>query len=194
MKNRFMLAPLTNEQSGYTDGILSQDEYTWLTKRAEGGFGCTMTCASHVQSVGQGFAGQLGCWNDGHIEGLNRLAAGIKRHDSVAIVQLHHAGNRTPKELIGTRAPVCPSPDEKRGARELSLAEVEQLVEDFITAALRCQEAGFDGVELHGAHGYILCQFLSAKDNRRTDKYGGTRANRERIVREIIVGIKQLTR
>eukprot|EP00935_MAST-01C_sp_MAST-1C-sp1_P001230 g1230.t1 len=194
MKNRFMLAPLTNEQSGYTDGILSDDEYTWLTKRAEGGFGCTMTCASHVQAIGQGFAGQLGCWSDDHLPGLTRLCAGIKKHDSVAVVQLHHAGNRTPAELIGGKQPVCPSPDEERGARGLSLEEVEQLIEDFIVAAERCEKAGFDGVELHGAHGYILCQFLGHENNQRTDRYGGSRENRERMVREIITGIRQRCR
>eukprot|EP01047_Picozoa_sp_COSAG01_P010464 COSAG01_NODE_442_length_17020_cov_26.699622_9_plen_131_part_00 len=79
MPNRFMLAPLTNKQSG-ADGVLSQDEYRWLTKRAEGGFGLVMTCASHVQQVGQGFEGQLGCWSDDHMAGLRRLADGIHAH------------------------------------------------------------------------------------------------------------------
>eukprot|EP01048_Picozoa_sp_COSAG05_P019346 COSAG05_NODE_3006_length_2420_cov_1.551486_3_plen_354_part_00 len=188
MKNRFMLAPLTNEQSG-ADGVLSDDEYNWLVKRAEGGFGLTMTCASHVQRIGQGFSGQLGCWSDDHLEGLTRLAAGINKHDSVSVVQLHHAGIRSPPNLIG-EAPVGPSDDEDTGSRALSTAEVEQLVEDFIVGAQRCEAAGFDGVELHGAHEYILCQFLSADRNRRTDQYGGSAENRERIVREIVTGIR----
>ncbi|MFN5600783.1 MAG: NADH:flavin oxidoreductase, partial [Acidimicrobiaceae bacterium] len=100
MKNRFMLAPLTNQQS-HADGTLSDDEYRWLTMRAEGGFGLTMTCASHVQAAGQGFAGQLGCFSDVHLDGLRRLAAGIHANNSIAIVQLHHAGRRSPKDLIG---------------------------------------------------------------------------------------------
>eukprot|EP00443_Scrippsiella_acuminata_P038477 CAMPEP_0115194982 /NCGR_PEP_ID=MMETSP0270-20121206/14346_1 /TAXON_ID=71861 /ORGANISM="Scrippsiella trochoidea, Strain CCMP3099" /LENGTH=372 /DNA_ID=CAMNT_0002608291 /DNA_START=118 /DNA_END=1233 /DNA_ORIENTATION=- len=194
MKNRFMLAPLTNQQSGYFDGILSEDEYTWLTKRAEGGFGCTMTCAAHVQKIGQGFSGQLGTWSDDHLEGLTRLVAGIKQHDSVAFCQLHHSGRRSPKDLIGGEAPVCPSVSEKEGARALTVAEVEQLVEDFVSAAERCEKAGFDGVELHGAHDYILCQFLSGVTNQRTDRYGGSRENRERVVREIITGIRKRCR
>ena len=85
MKNRFMLAPLTNEQS-HADGTLSDEEYRWLTYRAEGGFGLTMTCASHVQRVGQAFTGQLGCYSDDHLPGLTRLAAGIKEHGSLAII------------------------------------------------------------------------------------------------------------
>jgi 2,4-dienoyl-CoA reductase-like NADH-dependent reductase (Old Yellow Enzyme family) len=91
-----MLAPLTNSQSA-ADGTLSDEEYRWLTMRAEGGFALTMTCASHVQAVGQGFPGQLGCFDDAHIPGLARLAEGIKQHDSLAVVQLHHAGRRSPK-------------------------------------------------------------------------------------------------
>ncbi len=98
MKNRFMLAPLTNQQS-HADGRLSDEEFRWLTMRAEGGFGLTMTCAAHVQAKGQGFAGQLGIFGDEHVTGLTRLAATIKKYGSVASAQLHHAGNRAPKEL-----------------------------------------------------------------------------------------------
>ncbi|KRB51070.1 MAG: NADH:flavin oxidoreductase [Pseudomonadota bacterium] len=188
MKNRFMLAPLTNLQS-HPDGTLSDDEFHWLTFRAEGGFGLTMTCAAHVQRQGQGFPGQLGVFGDEHLPGLTRLAAAIKAAGSIAAVQLHHAGMRSPKDLIG-EAPVCPSEDEETGSRALTLAEVEQLVEDFVAAAVRAEKAGFDGVEIHGAHGYIICQFLSPTLNRRTDRYGGSPENRARILHEIIAGIR----
>jgi len=188
MKNRFMLAPLTNLQS-HADGRLSDDEYHWLTLRARGGFGLTMTCASHVQARGQGFPGQLGCWSDAHLDGLRRLASGIHAAGSLAFVQLHHAGMRSPADLIGTQ-PVCPSDDAETGARALSLAEVEELREDFVAAAVRADRAGFDGVELHGAHGYILSQFLSPKYNRREDAYGGSPDQRGRLVFEIVAGIR----
>ncbi len=188
MKNRFMLAPLTNCQS-HADGTLSEDEFRWLTMRAEGGFGLTMTCAAHVQAVGQGFPGQLGVWSDAHLPGLTRLADTIRSQGSVSSVQLHHAGNRSPADLIGT-TPVCPSDDPQTGARALSAAEVQGLVEDFVLAAERAEQAGFDGVELHGAHGYILCQFFSPELNQRTDAYGGSMENRFRILDEIIAGIR----
>jgi len=190
-KNRFMLAPLTNTQS-HPDGVLSDVEYNWLTLRAKGGFGLTMTCAAHVQAVGQGFPGQLGAFDDKHLEGLARLAAGIKAHGSVSSLQIHHAGNRSPKELVGT--PVCPSDDTKTGARALTLAEVEALREAYIAAAVRAEKAGFDGVEIHGAHGYILAQFLSAEINHREDRYGGSLENRARIIMEIIDGIRASTK
>jgi len=192
MKNRFMLAPLTNTQS-HADGRLSDDEYHWLTMRAKGGFGITMTCASHVQAGGQGFPGQLGCFSDAHLEGLARLASGIKAENSLALLQLHHAGMRSPKEVIGQQ-PVCPSENAETGARALTGAEVLQLKEDFLRAAERAEKAGFDGVELHGAHGYILAQFLSPTINQRTDRYGGSLENRSRIIFEIIDGIRQRCR
>lgn len=192
MKNRFMLAPLTNTQS-LEDGRLSDDEYHWLVKRAEGGFALTMTCASHVQAIGKGFPGQLGCFSDDHIPGLTRLASGIKTEKSLAVVQLHHAGMRSPQEETGQQ-PVCPSDNEKTGARALTIAEVEQLTEDFVAAAVRAEKAGFDGVEIHGAHGYILCQFLSPTINQRTDRYGGSLQNRARIIFDIIDGIRSRCR
>ncbi len=191
-KNRFALAPLTNLQS-HKDGTLSDDEFRWLTLRAKGGFGMTMTCASHVQAQGLGFPGQLGIFGDQHLPGLTRLAAAIRSQNSLAIVQLHHAGMRSPEAMIGTK-PVCPSDNAETGARGLSLSEVEQLRDDFIAAAIRAEKAGFDGVELHGAHGYILCQFISAETNRRTDHYGGDINGRARIVLEIIDGIRATCR
>ena len=188
MTNRIMLAPLTNMQS-HADGVLSDEEHHWLTMRARGGFGLTMTCAASVQSIGRGFPGQLGAHSDDHVDGLTRLARDIRATGSVAIVQLHHAGNRSPKDLIGSD-PVCPSDDPSTGARALSTEEVEHLTDDFVAAAERCHRAGFDGIELHGAHGYMICQFLSSELNRRDDQYGGSLENRSRLLFDIIDGIR----
>ena len=188
MRNRFMLAPLTNLQS-HEDGTMSAEELQWLRLRAEGGFGLTMTCASHVQAVGQGFPGQLGSWSDAHLAGLTDLAEALNATGTVSYLQLHHAGNRSPADLIGQQ-PVCPSDDEATGARALTTAEVHEVVAAFVAGARRAQLAGFHGVELHGAHGYLICQFLSAELNRRTDEYGGSLANRSRILFEIIDGIR----
>src|SRR5579859_6858837 len=191
-RNRFMLAPLTNSQS-HADGTMSDDEFNWLTYRASGGFGLVMTCAAHVQAAGQGFPGQLGVFSDNHIPGLTRLATRIRAEGAVSSVQLHHAGIRSPAALIG-EAPHGPSADAETGARALTLGEVEALREDFIAAAVRAEKAGFDGVELHGAHGYILCAFLSPETNRRDDRYGGSPENRARLVWEIIDGVRARTR
>lgn len=188
MSNRFMLAPLTNLQS-HVDGTLSDEEIHWLTMRAQGGFGLTMTAAAHVQAVGQGFPGQLGIWSDAHIPNLAKLADKIRAAGSLSAVQLHHAGCRSPRDLIG-QAPVCPWDDADTGARALTTGEIEQLIEDFILAGLRAEAAGFDGVEVHGAHGYILGQFLDAENNHRTDGYGGSLENRRRVIDAIIDGLR----
>lgn len=187
-KNPFMLAPLTNEQSN-PDGSLSDDEFHWLTKRAEGGFGIVMTCASNVQKIGQGFPGQLGIFSDDLDEGHIRLTKKIKSYGSLAIIQLHHAGMRSPEDLIGEK-PVCPSNHKKSGARALTIEEVISLKKDFVAAAVRAKKWGYDGVEVHGAHGYILTQFLSAEINQRQDEYGGSLENRSRLLFEIIDEIR----
>ena len=188
MKNRFMLAPLTNSQS-HDDGCLSDEEFHWLTMRAAGQFGLTMTCAAHVQAIGQGFPGQLGIFSDDHMQGHIKLARALKEQGSIAVAQLHHAGMRSPAKLIG-EAPVCPSQDQETGSRALTLSEVHQLRDDFVAAAVRAKRAGYDGVEIHGAHGYILCQFLSPETNQRTDEYGGSLANRQRLLLEVAAGVR----
>ena len=192
MPNRFMLAPLTNQQS-HEDGTLSADEHKWLTMRAHGGFGMTMTAAAHVQEIGRAFPGQLGICRDDHIPALAAMADEIRSTGSLAIVQLHHGGNRVP-EALNNMTPICPSDDPETGARGLTTEEVEQLRDDFIAAAVRAETAGYDGVQLHGAHGYVICQFLSSEINHRIDHYGGSLENRSRLLFEIIAGIREQCR
>lgn len=187
-RNSFMLAPMTNSQSN-EDGTLSEDEYHWLTMRAKGGFGITMTCASHVQEIGKGFPGQLGIFSDRHIESHQKLSKGIQAFGSLAVIQLHHAGMRSPTELLAEK-PICPSENIKHNARGISLLEIEQLRADFVAAAIRAKKSGYDGVEVHGAHGYIISQFLSNEINKRTDRYGGSLENRARLLFEIIDAIR----
>ena len=189
MKNRLMLAPLTNQQS-YEDGICSEEEHNWLTKRAEGGFGLTMTCAAHVQALGKGFPGQLGIFSNDHLPGLTHLASTIKKHQSIAIAQLYHGGMRCPKDVIGEQ-PMSSYENDKWGARAMTTIEVDETVACFIGAAKRAEKAGFDGVELHGAHGYLLAQFLSPVLNKRTDKYGGSLQARQKLLFDIIDGIRE---
>lgn len=187
MPNRLMLAPLTNQQS-HANGILSDDEHHWLAMRAAGGFGMVMTAAAHVQENGQGFPGQLGIFGEQHIPALRRLADSLRQYGALSAVQLHHAGYRAPSDLV--RDIVSPSGDIDSGARALSLDEVHDLRDAFIAAAMRAEKAGFDGAEVHGAHGYIISAFLSPELNQRNDDYGGSPANRARLLLEILDGIR----
>lgn len=189
--NRFALAPLTNTQS-HADGTLSDDEYHWLVARAEGGFGLTMTCATYVSREGQAWGGQLGISDDRHLPGLIRLADGIRAAGSVSSVQLHHGGRRSNPEVTGV-ANVAPFDDPDKNTRALTTDEVHQAVEDFVVAAQRAERAGFDGVEVHGAHGYLICQFLDGRNNHRTDGYGGSLEERARMLFEVLRGIRERT-
>ncbi|MGI9526576.1 MAG: NADH:flavin oxidoreductase [Weeksellaceae bacterium] len=190
MPNRFALAPLTNTQS-HENGQLSKEEFKWLTMRAEGGFGMVITCASHVQEIGKGFPGQLGIFDDRLNEGHLKLTSKIKEYGSLAIIQLHHAGMRTPIELIDNQKAVSASDIEAYNARALTLEEIDILKNDFIAAAVRAQKCGYDGVEIHGAHGYIIAQFLSSEFNHRKDKYGGSLENRAKLLFDIVDGVRK---
>jgi 2,4-dienoyl-CoA reductase-like NADH-dependent reductase (Old Yellow Enzyme family) len=191
MANRLALSPMTSDQA-MPDGRVADDEVRWIRMRAEGGFGLVVTSASYVQPTGKGGAGQTGIWSDDHVEGLAALAREIKANGRVAACQLHHAGYRASQRHVPQ--PVGPSHHAETGSRALSTAEVEGLVEDFVAGAVRAERAGFDGVELHGAHGYLLAQFLSAEDNHRTDRYGGSLENRARVIVEIIEGVRRACR
>ena len=188
MPNRFMLAPLTNQQS-HDDGTLSDAEFQWLTMRAKGGFGMTMTCGVYVSDEGKGFPGQLGLTHAGHLDGHRRFAKAIKDEGSMAIMQLIHGGLRALQPTAGGQ-PLAPSDDDRKGARAMTLEEVHRTRDSFIQAAVWAEETGYDGVELHGAHGYLLCQFISPTINQRSDEYGGSLENRTRLMREIIDGIR----
>jgi 2,4-dienoyl-CoA reductase-like NADH-dependent reductase (Old Yellow Enzyme family) len=189
LQNRFALAPLTNQQS-HEDGTASEHDLHWFEQLAAGGYSMLTTAAANVQSNGKSFTGQLGIYNEHHISGLSAMAEIAHRQGALASVQLHHGGAFARQDLIGSGALVGPSDDESTGARALTLPEVEQLCDDFIAAAERAQRAGFDGVELHGAFGFILSAFLSPDMNRRTDHYGGDPEGRSRLLREIIEGIR----
>ncbi len=192
--NRIALAPMTNLQSN-SDGTLSDAEYRWLVRRAKEGFGVIITCAAHVSLDGQGWEGELGIFDDKHLEGLTRLAEGIREHNSLSIVQIFHGGARSPQSVTG-RQPwsasahtmsISKTPVE---VREGTLEEIESTIEAFVLAAERAYKAGFDGVELHGAHGYLLHQFMSTETNKRTDQWGGSFENRAKFTRTILQKIK----
>ncbi|TYL55511.1 NADH:flavin oxidoreductase [Nocardioides sp. BGMRC 2183] len=189
--NRFALAALTNQQSA-VDGRLRDDEYRWLVRRAHGGFGMVRTCATHVSPEGQVFPGQLGIYSDDHLPGLARLARGVRDGGAAAIVQLHHGGRRALPALTG-RPVACPYTHAPSGAVRMSEKQIGRAVGDFVAAAVRAETAGFDGVEVHGAHGYLLAQFLDGTNNTRTDGYGGSLTDRTRVLLEVLSGIRSAT-
>eukprot|EP00747_Dinoflagellata_sp_TGD_P166718 gnl/TRDRNA2_/TRDRNA2_189950_c0_seq1.p1 gnl/TRDRNA2_/TRDRNA2_189950_c0~~gnl/TRDRNA2_/TRDRNA2_189950_c0_seq1.p1 ORF type:complete len:443 (+),score=56.74 gnl/TRDRNA2_/TRDRNA2_189950_c0_seq1:51-1379(+) len=195
VRNRSVLAAMTNRQS-LADGTLSQDEHDWLVMRAENGFGMVTTACYHVSQDGQGFDGEAGVWSDDYMDGLTELGTNLRAHGAVGIMQIFHAGMRAPQHLIGTQ-PVSASANPTQAsatgyARSLTEPEIWRIIEDFARAARRAADAGFDGVELHGAHGYLICQFLSTTHNQRRDCWGGSLENRARFLFEIIKAVKKV--
>jgi 2,4-dienoyl-CoA reductase-like NADH-dependent reductase (Old Yellow Enzyme family) len=190
-RNRTWLAPMTNQQS-HDDGTLSDDELAWLEMRVRGGFGVIETCAAHVGKDGQGWPGELGVHEDRLRPGLQRLGAAIARGGALGFVQLFHGGERAPSSVTGQRpwsAIAGPAPGAER-ARAASSDDIERVIRQFRDAATRTHDVGFAGVELHGAHGYLLCQFLSAI-NVRGDGWGATLEGRARLLRETMRAVRR---
>lgn len=189
--NRIWLAPMTNSQS-HADGTLSDDELHWLERRAAGGFGVIETCAAHVAEDGQGWAGELGVFADRLVPGLTRIAEMVARHHCVGLAQIFHGGLRADPKLTGGTTWSASAVEETNVAtpRAASEEDIARVIEQFRDAAVRCHRAGLAGVELHGAHGYLLCQFLSATQNVRTDRWGGTLENRARLLRETLRAVR----
>ncbi|MBS7541789.1 NADH:flavin oxidoreductase [Ancylobacter oerskovii] len=191
MKNRFMLAPLTNQQSA-PDGRATDDDVEWMKRVARGGYALVQTCATTVEAGGRAFRGQLGIHDDDLAPELSRMADAIRAGGALSAVQIHHAGHRARPELGGVPAPA--SEGNAPGYAALNLDEVERIRDSFVHAARRAERAGFDGVAVHGAFGWILSEFLSPLLNRRTDRYGGSLENRARLIFEVIDGIRAACR
>ncbi|MEP6862965.1 MAG: NADH:flavin oxidoreductase [Deltaproteobacteria bacterium] len=192
--NRVALAAMTNGQS-HPDGTLADEELRWLERRAEGGFGLVCTCAAYVAKDGKAWDGELGVDSDADLPGLTRLATAIKRHGATAYVQLFHGGVRATQRLTGEQVwsasefkEDAPDFEPPRAATE---ADIVRTIDAFAAAAARCQQAGFDGVELHGAHGYLLTQFISAVTNTRSDAWGGSLEHRARLVRDVLRAVRE---
>jgi 2,4-dienoyl-CoA reductase-like NADH-dependent reductase (Old Yellow Enzyme family) len=185
LPNRVALAPLTNIQSN-TDGTLHDDELRWLERRA-GRFGLLSTCAAFVSEEGHAWDGQLGIASEAHLPGLRRLAGVLREAGSVPIVQLHHGGDKA------TLAPQKLSTVDADGVKGATASDLKRVVDDFVAAALRAESAGFAGVEVHGANGYLFTQFLAPADNPRTDRYGGGLTGRARLLRETMRAVRAST-
>jgi 2,4-dienoyl-CoA reductase-like NADH-dependent reductase (Old Yellow Enzyme family) len=195
-RNRVVLAAMTNKQS-HPDGAVSDEERDWLLARARGGFGVVTTCAAHVTRDGQGWEGELGAFDDELLPGLTRLADGLRAEGSLSLVQLFHAGVRAPATLTGLQPWSASVFTLDTPGFETPRAATTQDIEDTITAfgeaAGRCARAGFDGVELHGAHGYLLSQFLGSVSNTRDDAWGGSPQNRARFARRVFEAAREAT-
>ncbi|MCP8967922.1 NADH-dependent flavin oxidoreductase [Ectobacillus ponti] len=175
LKNRVLMAPMTNFASNEY-GTVSEEELAYYKERA-GGVGAVITACTYVTRDGKGFHGEFAADTDEFIPSLRQLAETIQGEGAKAILQIFHAGRMAPPEELLDNQPVSASAvaPEREGAvtpRELTAEEVENIVKAFGDATRRAIEAGYDGVEIHGANTYLIQQFFSPHSNRRTDKWG----------------------
>ena len=178
-----------DEKGSVTDELVEM--YRCLAK---GGVGLIMTGHAFVRMDGRTNFAMTGTHSDDMIPGLSKLASIVhKNSDAKVFLQINHAGRTASEELTGAK-PIAPSPIPIRlsgqEVRQLSGDEIEELIQCYVQAALRGREAGFDGVQLHCAHGYLISQFLSAYTNKREDEWGGSSENRRRFLLEIVSAIQ----
>ncbi len=194
LKNRIVMAAMG---TGYChhDGYVLDEYIAFMEERAKGGTGLLMTGVTRILSEVGMRPGSMGIYDDKLIPGLKKLTDAVHKHDSKIFMQLHHSGTRTSEE---TRAVIPSAPSAivhfRTGVvpRALTLLEIEHLIEAFGQGARRAKDAGFDGVEVHGGHGYLICQFLSPRANRRDDQYGGSVTNRARFPCDIMREIRRV--
>ncbi|WP_167737358.1 oxidoreductase [Sphingomonas parva] len=187
LRNRLMFAPLTTQQS-LADGRVSREDRHWLAMRAQGGFGLVLTAAAAVTADSRAFRGQYGTYSDAFLPGMTGLAHAVKRHGAIALVQLQHGGGRSLRTAGGALAP-SPTP----AARAANRGDLAEVIDAFASGAERSVRAGFHGVQVHAAYGFLLAQFLDPQANRRTDAYGGSLDNRARLLREVLAAIRTRT-
>lgn len=194
VKNRIAIAPMT-ECSALEDGTVSLDELAYFRMRA-GGVGMFISPVAYVSEDGKGFEGQLSVSDDKYLPRLNRMAAAMSLNGTKAILQVFHAGRMSTRAILRGTQPVsasavaAPRPDAET-PRALTHQEIEQIIEDFAQAARRAVEAGFDGIEIHGANTYLIQQFFSPHSNRRDDQWGGSIENRMALPLEIIRRVRE---
>lgn len=195
LKNRFMMSPMTTKMS-FFDGTLTNDEINYYALRS-GEVGAVITGAANVQDNGKGWDGELSIADDKFIPGLAKLAANIKKNGTKAIIQIFHAGRMTDSGVLHGVQPISASAvaaerDNAQTPREMESAEITELIENFKKATKRAIEAGFDGVELHGANTYIIQQFFSPHSNRRTDEWGGNIEKRYKFINDLVDGVTKV--
>jgi len=188
IKNRLVVPPMLSEYAD-EDGNLTERYIRYYEEKAKGGFGLIIAEDNAVEPRGAGFTKLAGLWDDSQIDKHKEFTSRIQAHGAKIFVQVYHAGREASQSILGTK-PVAPSPIHDPAIfeipHELTLEEIIELENKFVDSIVRAQKAGYDGTELHGAHGYLINQFVSPFSNKRTDIYGGNLMNRLRFPLNII--------
>ena len=196
MPNRIIVGPMEKSLANL-DGSLTERYIAYARRRAIGGAALIQLESTYVSPEGRGNPYQVGCHGDHVIPALTRMAGEIHAHGAKLAMELHHGG-RQASVAAHHRHPIAPSAipsammDPGTVPREMTAADIRRVIGDFARAAERCLAAGVDMIHLHGAHGYLLGQFLSPQSNRRTDGYGGPLAGRARFPLEVLAAVREV--
>ncbi|MBR6322447.1 MAG: NADH:flavin oxidoreductase [Lachnospiraceae bacterium] len=191
LKNRLTFAPTVKFGWAGPDGILSDKHIAHYIERAEHGLGLLCVEATAVTPSGRFCEDHIGLWNDSQIEKHRLITEACRKNGVVSLIQLNHTGITT-NPAIGV--PVGPSAVPTRSgalAHEMTIEEIHAMQQAFTDAAVRAKKAGYDGIQLHGCHSYLINQFVAKKTNLRTDEYGGSDENRARFAAEIIRAVRK---
>ncbi|WP_163654925.1 NADPH dehydrogenase NamA [Listeria sp. PSOL-1] len=192
LKNRLVMAPMCMYSVEKGDGIATDFHFAHYVSRAAGGTGLILLEATAVAKIGRISPLDLGIWDDKQIPALKRIVNSVHEHEAKIGIQLAHAGRKAeiPGKIVAPSS--IPFNDDSVIPDELTTSEIHEIVAAFRHAASRALEAGFDVIEIHAAHGYLLHQFLSPISNRREDVYGGPAGNRYRILSEVIKAVREV--
>ncbi|MFJ5621222.1 NADPH dehydrogenase NamA [Peribacillus loiseleuriae] len=192
LKNRIVMSPMCMYSCPDEDGIVQNWHKTHYTSRAVGGVGLIIVEATAVTEQGRISPNDLGIWSDEHVSGLSELVSLIKEQGATTGIQIAHAGRKAElKEDIIAPSAIAFN-DRYQTPKEMTKETIQETVTAFQKGAERAKKAGFEVIELHGAHGYLLNQFLSPISNKRADEYGGSAENRYRIVKETIAAVREV--
>lgn len=190
LKNRIVMSPMCMYSCHDEDGLVNDWHYTHYTSRAVGQVGLIIVEATAVTPQGRISPQDLGIWSDDHVKGLAKLVSMIKAHGAKAGIQIAHAGRKAELEGEVLAPSAIPFNEKMKTPKEMSISDIKETVKAFGNAAERAKLAGFDIIEIHGAHGYLINEFLSPLTNHRTDEYGGSMENRYRFLEEVIAEVK----
>lgn len=197
MRNRIIAGPMEKSMADH-DGSLNERYIAYSAERARGGAALITLESAYVSPEGRGNPYQVGCHADHVLPGLRRMAEAVREHGANLAMELNHGGRQS-SAAVHHRRPLAPSPvassfmDAGSLPREMTEQDIRRVTADFARAAERCLRTGVDMIHLHGAHGYLLGQFLSPRSNRRRDDYGGSLENRARFALEVLAAVREAT-
>lgn len=192
IKNRIVMAPMCMYSSHEKDGKLRPFHMAHYISRAIGQVGLIIVEATAVNPQGRISDQDLGIWSDDHIEGFAKLTEQVKAQGSKIGIQLAHAGRKAELEGDIYAPSAIPFDEQSKTPAEMTTEQIKETIQEFKQALARAKEAGFDIIELHAAHGYLMHEFLSPLSNHRTDEYGGSHENRYRFLGETIEAVKEV--